>query len=344
MFINHESKPFPSEESLLNVISGEEIFVKYLGGIPRKLISSPFRKDKIPSFGLFMSSRYGKIFFKDFATGDSGDCFVFVKKLFNLERITDAYNRIAHDFNLDEFYTNLNSVTFKKTNNNLSKTAKALERDVVKISVKIRKFNINDSVFWKEKYFIGSTMLKHCHVYPISHYFLNNYCVKADKLAYAFVENKDGNPSYKIYQPFSENKWINNNDNSVWELWRQLPIKGENLIITSSRKDAMVIKSLFNENYITSCSLQAEGIMPKESAIENLVSRFKNIFILYDNDLGKEKNWGRINGEKICNKFKELKQIEIPSEYNLKDISDYIEVKKEDITRELILKLIEKKT
>ena len=37
--------------------------------------------------------------------------------------------------------------------------------------------------------------------------------IPCEKYAYAYIEFKDGLPTYKIYQPFSENyKWLNNHD------------------------------------------------------------------------------------------------------------------------------------
>ena len=136
--------------------------------------------------------------------------------------------------------------------------------------------------------------LEYCGVYPISHYFINGYQVLAEKHAYAFVEFKDGIQTYKIYQPYADknNKWVNNNDYSTWELWSQLPAQGNVCIITSSRKDAMVIKNLFDSHLITSCALQSEKVNPKASVIAELKRRFKHVFVLYDNDYDKKRNYG----------------------------------------------------
>ena len=160
-------------------------------------------------------------------------------------------------------------------------------------------------------------------------------------LAYAFVEEKDGLQTFKIYQPNAdEKKWINNNDFSTWELWTQLPEKGKNLIITSSRKDAGVIKILYPSNLLTSCALQSEKTNPKKSVVEELKMRFDKIYVMYDNDYDKSTNWGREAGKKMCDDFG-LVQIEIPEHYRTKDISDFRERYGSEKTKELIRKIIQ---
>ena len=172
---------------------------------------------------------------------------------------------------------------------------------------------------------------------------MNGICIKAKDLAYAFVEGKDNCQTFKIYQPYadSEHKWYNNNDYSTWELWTQLPSLGNILIVTSSRKDAIVIKTLFSTNRITSCSLQSESVKPKESVVNELKSRFKEIFVLYDNDNDKDHNPGRIAGDKIS-KATGFTQIEIPDKFGVKDPSDFIEKFGPKLLTRLILHLVNK--
>ena len=67
--------------------------------------------------------------------------------------------------------------------------------------------------------------------------------------------------------------------------------------------------------------MQGEGYIPKEKVINILKERYKNIFILYDNDFNVSENHGRILGNKIANLFG-LRQIEIPDVYQSKDPSD----------------------
>lgn len=338
---SQDIKKLPNSSDILSVISDQEIFVHYLGGIPKRPICSPLRKDKIPSFSLFHSHKYNKLFFNDFATKETGDCFIFVMRLFNYNHITDAFVRIASDFNLTQFQINKIKPTINRKTYVQSNNSGKVRKDKIEIRVKSRPWSNKDKNYWYGRYGLTEAQLEYCGIYPISHFFLNSYCKVTEDLAYAFVEEKDGLQTFKIYQPLSEhNKWINNNDYSVWELWTQLPDKGETLIITSSRKDAAVIKTLYPSSFISSCALQSEGVNPKDSVIEELKTRFKNIYVLYDNDQGKEKNWGRIAGKKLVTEHG-LKQLEIPDVYEINDISDFREVKGKEKTRKLIIKLIQ---
>lgn len=335
-----EIKKLPNSSDILSLISEKEIFIHYLGGIPKRPICSPLRNDKIPSFSLFHSHKYNKLFFNDFATKETGDCFVFVMRLFNYSHITDAFVRIASDFNLTQFQTTkAKPILVKKTYVEKNNSGE-VRRDKINIKVTTRDWTQKDKDYWHKKYGLTEAQLEYCGIYPISHFFLNSYCKVAEELAYAFVEEKDGLQTFKIYQPLSQHyKWINNNDYSVWELWTQLPAKGNILIITSSRKDAAVIKALFPSCSVSSCALQSEGVNPKDSVMMELKKRFKHIYVLYDNDQGKEKNWGRIAGEKLVNEF-DLKQLEIPDSYNINDISDFREIKGKEHTKQLIISLI----
>lgn len=336
-----EIKRLPNSSDILKYVTDLDIFELYLGSIPTRPISSPLREDTKPSFSLFMSKEYGKVFFKDHATGESGDCFLFVMRLFKLKTKIAAFNRIASDFKLDEFDidpTNYVSTTTPIRNTVVKK--KVVARPRLKMSVKVRPWKIRDKNYWSGKYHLGIKQLEYCNIFPISHYFVNGSATVAQELAYAFVEEKDNVQTFKIYQPKSvDDKWINNNDFSTWELWTQMPDKGKVLIITSSRKDAAVIKSLFPSGEITSCSLQSENVKPKQSVTDELISRFDEVFIMYDNDFDSKINRGRVAGAKHAATTGFL-QIEIPDEYEVKDPSDYIEKFGKENLINLILELI----
>ncbi|MGK0464744.1 hypothetical protein [Clostridium sp.] len=337
-------KKLPNSSDILKHVSDIDIFEMYLGIIPRKPISSPFREDVNPSFSLFMSKEYGKVFFKDFATGESGDCFLFVMRLFQLSSKLETFTKIANDFNLTDYELNRGSFSTPPKKREVVKQVKSkknLIRKKFRISVTVRPWNIRDKNYWEKKYGLSKAQLEYCKIYPISHFFVNGFCTIAKSLAYAFVEEKDQIQTFKIYQPEVEGvgKWINNNNYSTWELWTQLPLKGKTLIVTSSRKDAAVIKSLFPSKVITSCSLQSEGVKPKQSVVSELKSRFKNIFVMYDNDFNSKENRGRIAGERVALSTG-FTQIEIPDGYQLKDPSDFMESKGKLVTRALINNLL----
>lgn len=336
-----DSGKLPVMSDILSRVSELEIFEYYLGGIPKKTINSPLRNDVKPSFSIFYSEKWEKYMYKDFSTGDVGNAFVFVMRLFGFTKITDAFNKIASDFNMSGF--DYVSYKAKKLNVSHSGKKKVVLNSKVKLNVRIRPWKIRDREYWQGRYGFNKDELEHCNIYPISHYFIGGVCIVAEELSYVFVEEKDNIQTFKIYQPLSEeNKWLNNNDFSTWELWSQLPEKGDVLIIASSRKDALIIKKLFPSKRITACALQSENVNPKPNVVQELKDRFKEVFVLYDNDFNNEKNPGRTAGKKLSDEF-ELHQIEIPAEFKLKDPSDFREIHGAENTRAMLLHLIKEK-
>ena len=103
----------------------------------------------------------------------------------------------------------------------------------------------------------------------------------------------------------------------------------------------MIIKNLFLSRNVTACALQSENVNPKESVINELKLRFKEIYVLYDNDFNSDVNRGRIAGEKLSQKFG-LKQIELPELYKCKDPSDLYEALRRERTKNIISKLLQK--
>ena len=157
-----------------------------------------------------------------------------------------------------------------------------------------------------------------------------------------FVEMKDGKPTEKVYQPFNKNgfKWRNSHDKSVWDLWTKLPPRGEKVIITSSRKDALCI---WANTGIPSVSLQSETASIKPQVMQELKDRFKTVYILYDNDYKQEAekgtNPGREAAKAIAEQF-DIVQIEIPTSYKAKDSSDLFKQYGKDIFLRVFKQLI----
>lgn len=277
------------------------------------LISAPYRNDKHPSLSIYESN--GKIRFRDFATGYSGGMVDLLMRMWNCS-FARCSSMIAND--LEGIKSSIPSTVI----NNDGIATNQCHQKKVDIKVKIREWRKYDLEYW-ESYGISKEWLEFGEIYPISRIFYisdngtSDY--PAEKYAYVYIERKDGIVTYKIYQPKSVvRKWINKHDSSVWDLWTKLPERGERLIITSSRKDALCI---WENTGIPSVSLQGEGYVPKEHVINELKSRFSYVFILYDNDFSSEENHGRMFATELSQKFN-LIMIEIPDEYKSKDTSD----------------------
>ena len=69
---------------ILSRISEYDLFSNYIGFRPEigKLYLSPLRKDTKPSFSLYVDKN-NSLRYKDFGTGENGDCFDFIGKLCN---------------------------------------------------------------------------------------------------------------------------------------------------------------------------------------------------------------------------------------------------------------------
>ena len=300
-----------SIDDVRRITTDYEVVNKYLGiSVVPSNINSILREDKNPSLCIFPYK--DGLFYKDFGTNQSGNIYQLLSLYWNIP-LNQVYRKIITDFN---------------SNNKLScckKSSKTIikRKSNINIKVKIRNWKPWDIEYWSS-YGISLKWLEYCDIFPISHIFLihqngEQLIISADKYAYVYIERKDNKVSLKIYQPYSTNfKWMSKHDASVWDLWTKIPEKGDKLIITSSRKDALC---LWANTGIPSLSLQGEGYVPKEKVINQLKERYSKIYVFYDNDFENKVNNGRNYCRILAEKFN-VQQIEIPTEYKSKDPSD----------------------
>lgn len=312
-----------TKDLLLKEIDPIDIYRYYSGkDISFKGMLSPLRpKEQNKSFGYFIGES-GELCFKDFVLG-AGDCIKFVQLMFGYTYF-EALSQIVIDFdltNIFEYKNNLKKTNFKKDKSIIFEDKKKLlDSANFSLGKSKREWLIHDLIYWNT-FGITLSTLKRYRVEPLKYVFINNTPIKTEKYAYCFIETKDKDETYKIYQPFSkEYKWINNHDSSVWQGWEQLPETGDKLIITKSLKDVMSIVDVLG---IPAVSLQAESIKPKDHIIEELKSRFKNIYLLYDNDYDKDTNWGQEFAKVLINKYNFINLI-IPDKFKSKDFSDLV--------------------
>jgi hypothetical protein len=297
-----------NKEQILSRVSEADILAFYLGisKIPC-IINSPLRKDNKPSFGLY--SWDGKsISYTDFATDEKGTTFDLLSQLFGLD-YNDTLLKINNDL-------------FDKKNVNIKKYIKKIKsvgkKSDTQLKCKIREWRQYDIDYWNS-FGISKAWLEYAEVYPISHKIIykekDKYVFAADKYAYVFVERKEGNITLKIYQPYNTQgfKWCNKNDSSVLGLWTKVPEYGEQICICSSLKDSLCLWSNCN---IPAIYVQGEGYTISNTAMKELKKRYKNIYILFDND-----NAGLKDGEKLS-KLTGFTNIVLPRINNCKDISD----------------------
>lgn len=301
--------------TILNKISEYDVFSYYIGrNFKIGTISSPFRKDKNPSFDIFYSpNTIRKIMYKDHGTGETGSCFDLVMRLYGVS-FGQCLKIIDNDFQL-----NLNPFDFKM---DLSKGYIGVTTGVdasklhvpCKIRVCRRKWNTTtDKNFWKP-FGISANTLKLFDVSPVSAVMVNNrwFRYRKDHPVYCY---HFGNYMYKIYQPYSEEyKWLTNCSQSVIQGWTQLPEKGEFVVITKSLKDVMV----YYELGIPSIAPQAESVIPSADVIEKLSERFTYVISNYDYD-----RMGMLSSQKMRKQYG-IQPIMFTPEYGSKDASDFV--------------------
>lgn len=301
-----------------------EIMRRYLNisNVPCK-ISSPLREDDdTPSFSL--TEWNGKVYWKDFGTGESGDIINLMARLWFV-----SYQEALLKIKLDCGRSIPSNNLVRKYKGKISLTHGS------DIQVKVRDWHKWDEEYWAQ-YGISLNTCKYCDVHPISHAFFTRteegntetLCVPMDKLAYAYFEWKDGIQSIKLYQPYSTKlKWLSKHNKSVWDLWTQAFDWAKNksnkaVIITSSRKDAMC---LWQNLKVPAMSLQGEGYIPKPQVMQQVLDTFKTVYLWYDNDFSHTgDNPGQDNAHKLQEMFPALKNICIPKEYQAKDPSDLV--------------------
>jgi len=331
------NKKLVTKKLLLNYINDIDVYRHYIGEniTLNGVIRSPLRKDSTPSFGFFYKN--DEVLFNDFVLG-GGDFVKFVQLKYNLN-FFEALSKIAIDFKIDNKFhikSNVQKNLVDNSNNYPSRENIIENTNKFSLDIKSRKWAKYDISFWKN-FGINYKILQKYNVVPISHIFFYNRIIKADTYAYAFIEHKDNEITYKVYQPYNKDyKWLTDHNESVWQGWTQLPKSHRLLIITKSLKDVM---SIVNVSRIPSVSLQAESIVPKEHIINELKSRFKSIYLLYDNDYDKEENWGQKFSNKIASSF-DLKELKIPTKYKSKDFSDLVVNKGKKQANKILTSLI----
>ena len=282
-------KPDISLEEILSRVSELDILNHYFGvdRIP-VIISSPLRTDNCPSFGLY-SLDGRKIYWTDLATRDRGGTFDLLGRYWG-----ESYRDV-----LAHVWEDLPGITGTNGCSALGKpgivTAREYSSDL-DLQCRTREWREHDLEYWAS---FGITLewLKYADIYPVSYKIVikggRRMVFPADKYAYAYVEYKEGKVTLKIYQPFNRRgyKWSNKHDRSVISLWTKVPEFGDRICICSSMKDALC---LWANTGIPALAIQGEGYGISDTAVNELKRRYREVFILLDNDRA-----GLMDGEKL---------------------------------------------
>jgi hypothetical protein len=304
-------------ETILSKITEFDIFRWYMPNKNWKLNQatlSPFRRETNPSF--LIGNRYGKLSFVDFADMTKrGDCFQFVKLLYNLSSMDEVLKLIDRDFGLG-IHNGKETGEYKKI------TADYKQPEDVKrysfIQVVTRKFTNEELAYWNQ-YHQDLQDLRDNNVYSIKQLFFNKqrFPLKETELRFGYFY--DGH--WKIYRPHAErkNKWVPNN----------VPITamdGKNDIancdvafINKSKKDYMVMKKVFP----CCCAVQNESLgCFSEENVSYIKENANRVILSFDSDVPGVKNSQQITqlfGFDYCN---------VPKKFLAEGIKDWADLVK----------------
>lgn len=257
-----ESKISLTKDDILSLVSEEDIYRKYtfFDEVGKKFLS-PFNKEKTPSCIVYPSNNY--LYFKDFSSGKSGNCFSLVQQL---EQIgyKESLLKIYKDFGLKIDFNN------KKT------FVKEYKSKITNIRIKPEKWNDKYLDYWKQ-YNISLDTLNYFNIIPISYYWINYNRFKVDfGFAYCF-----GNHKYKILQPYNNDwKWVSNTDSNTIQGFNQINNPSE-IIITSSLKD---IACIYENLGIQSIAPNSENTYLPKIVMDNLINSNKKVIVWFNND------------------------------------------------------------
>ena len=239
------------------------IFEHYLGiSVNNRLHKSPFRKDKTPSCSFYYSAS-SRLYFKDWAMGESVDCIGAVMKKLELS-YREAILKIESD-----------RPNIASSDAIISKAYKKWEY----IPAHWEDYHF----YWKNKKFeIPVSTLSYYHVFPVKAVYVDDDLVARSTLTNPIYAYNNLSGRIKFYRPLAskEKKWSGNSTMDDIQGFYQLRKKGKLLIFTKSRKDVMTLHEL---GY-SAVSLNGEGYLPTKELVKELKSRFQHIVILYDND------------------------------------------------------------
>lgn len=314
-------------DDILSKVSESNILYHYfnISDIPC-VISSPLRVDRNPSFGIYTLNGY-KIYWKDLSKNESGGLWDLLGIYWGVS-YKEVLKRVWEDL------PNITTTCVKSGRMNKPQSISSYSEDT-DLQCRVREWKKHDIEYW-QSFGISLDWLKYADIYPISHKIVikgsNKFIFAADKYAYAYVERKEGEVTLKIYQPFNEKfKWSNKHDRSVISLWTKVPEFGDRLIVCSSMKDALCV---WANTGIPCVAIQGEGYNMSDTAISELKRRYKEVYILLDNDKA-----GLIDGKKLADKTG-FTNVVLP-DYGAKDCSDLFKLLNNvDEFKQVILGLI----
>jgi hypothetical protein len=306
-------------QAILQKISEYDIFRFYMPDKSWKInhaTLSPFRQEKNPSF--VIGNKKGFLLFIDFGdTSKRGDCFTFVKTLFNLSTIDDVLRMIDKDFGLG-FLPGTSTEQYKSIQKEY-KQPEDLGKRYSLIQVVTRKFTQEELNYWNQ-YYQSLDDLRANNVYSIKEMFLNRkrFPLKETDLRFGYLY--DGH--WKIYRPFGDkkSKWVPNNVPITAMDGKEDITNCSVAFINKSKKDYMVMKKVFP----CCCAVQNEGVACfSDGNVEYLKANSDRQILSFDaDDVG-------VKNSQMITKLFDFEYANVPRKYLSEGIKDWADLAKE---------------
>jgi len=306
-------------QAILQKISEYDIFRFYMPDKSWKInhaTLSPFRQESNPSF--VIGNKKGFLSFIDFGdTSKRGDCFTFVKTLFNLSTIDDVLRMIDKDFGLG-FLPGTSTERYKSIQKEY-KQPEDLGKRYSLIQVVTRKFTQEELAYWNQ-YYQSLDDLRANNVYSIKEVFLNRkrFPLKETDLRFGYLY--DGH--WKIYRPFGDkkSKWVPNNVPITAMDGKEDITNCSVAFINKSKKDYMVMKKVFP----CCCAVQNEGVACfSDENVEYLKANSDRQILSFDaDDVG-------VKNSQMITKLFDFEYANVPRKYLSEGIKDWADLAKE---------------
>lgn len=267
-----------TKESVLIQVDEYTLYCFYTGLEDLQLntaYNTPYRVDNRPSFSVYESkySQYVDYYWKDSATGESGDIFKLIGLIEQLNDRKEILAKINEDFELG-YETQRVEPKEKIVRYIRPKTFP------IKIRIAPIPFTSAGIKFWQQ-YNIDQDLLKMYDVDQIQWYWSYNDQQAPKTVPDPAFSYRVGG-YYQIYSPFSprDEKWRNDLPDNYFFGYVQLPKNGDMLIIDKSPKDVIFCRRL---GYWAIAPKSESILIPHEKMLE-LKERFKRVFITLDPD------------------------------------------------------------
>lgn len=343
IFNNHaklsEVSGFLDKQEVLKYISEEEIFKLVFKYEPKEgdMVTSPFREDRNPDC-VFSYSINGSLNFVDFGSQ--------IKRGGKTVIRLDCFGAVQEYFGLRDFYETLvfikeKLIDGKELEKRDAPVVEHKKKGRVEIFTNARNYIIEDKMYWQDRFGITRENLISDKVFPISEYKMTNtksgdIHIRVRTITYCFSEFRSGNK--KIYMPNEKGskRFITNCVMEDIGGVDGISYERESLVITKSYKDCRVLKN----QGLNAIWLQSESVLPDLRTLLPLCSRFKRVYIFFDNDE---------TGIKMSKELQEILDSYLEGEviilmipvflicHGIKDPADYIEKKgREELLKFLI--------